>query len=147
MFGLTHPSRLQAEMDRLFEGMLGPQSARWVTGAPVNNFPPLALWETPEGYHVEAEIPRLSLEDIDIFVKDREVTISGRLKGTEVVSEATFHRNERPTGDFKRELRLPMPLDGEKVEARLAHGVLTLDLPKAEAVKGRRISVKDASTT
>jgi HSP20 family protein len=146
MFSLTHPRRLQEEMDRLFEGMLGPQAARWVTGAPVNNFPPLALWETPDGYHVEAEIPGLALDDIEIFVKDREVSLSGRLKGPEAGS-ATVHRNERPVGEFKRELRLPMPMDASKVEAKLVHGVLTLDLPKAELAKGRRIAVKDGSAS
>jgi HSP20 family protein len=131
-------------MDRLFEGMLGPQVPRWVSGGTVNNFPPLALWETPESYHVEAEIPGLTLEDVDIFVKDREVTISGRLKGIDSAT-GTVHRAERPTGEFKRELRLPITLDPEKVEAKLAHGVLTLDLPKAESAKGRRIAVRDGA--
>ncbi|MBY0586209.1 Hsp20/alpha crystallin family protein [bacterium] len=146
MFGISHPRRWQSEMDRLFEGMLGPQAPRWVQGGMVNNFPPLALWETPESYHVEAEIPGLTLEDIDIFVKDREVTISGRLQGVDS-DQGTLHRGERPTGEFKREIRLPMPLDPDKVEAKLSHGVLTLDLPKVETAKGRRIAVKDGSAS
>lgn len=139
---VAHPiNRLAAEMDRLFEGFLGPQAQRWVTEGPVNNFPPLNVWEDDEAYHVEAELPGLSLEDVDLFVKDREVSIAGKRRGI-TAENAVVHRHERPTGEFKREFRLPMPIDGNKVEARLANGVLTLDLPKAESAKGRKITVK-----
>ena len=138
---VANKGRWQSEMDRLMEGFFGPQSSRWGTGGPVNNFPPLNIWEDDDAYHVEAELPGLALEDIELFVKDREATISGKLKET-APQGAVVHRSERPTGEFKRELRLPMALDTNKVEARLVNGVLTLDLPKAVEAKGRRIEVK-----
>lgn len=137
-------NRLQAEMGRFIEGFLGPQAQRWSSGGPVNNFPPIAVWEDADAYHVEAELPGLALEDIDVFVKDRELTISGKLRG--VGGEGvTVHRNERPSGEFKREMRLPLPLDPNRVEATLVNGVLSLDLPKAESAKGRKIAVKAGS--
>lgn len=139
MFGVSN--RLPAEMDRLFEGFFAPQVQRWAAGAPVKNFPPLAMWEDDESYHVEAELPGLSLEDVELYVKDREVTIAGKLNGVSGENRVV-HRNERPTGEFKRELRLPMPLDAERVDATLSQGVLTLHLPKSAAAKGRKIEVK-----
>jgi HSP20 family protein len=139
----TPMNRLPGNWNRLMDEMLGPQIQRWSLGGPVNNVPPLAVWEDADAYFVEAELPGLALADIDLFVKDREVTISGKLKGSSREGEnRRVYRNERPSGEFKRELRLPLPLDGDRVEATLANGVLTLRLPKAEAAKGRKIEVK-----
>lgn len=135
-------NRLQAEMDRLFEGFFGPQAQRWVTGGPVNSFPPLNVWEDADAFHVEAELPGLSLDDIELVVKDREVSLSGTRKSVPAGEGFTTHRNERSSGQFKRELKLPKAIDTEKVEATLAYGVLTLRLPMADSAKGRRISVK-----
>lgn len=135
-------NRLQAEMDRLFEGFFGPQAQRWVTGGPVNNFPPLNVWEDNDAYHVEAELPGLALEDIELVVKDREITIAGTRKSVCAGEGINVYRNERPSGEFKRELRLPKSVDPDKVEATLSHGVLSLTLPMAESAKGRRIAVK-----
>ena len=142
MFGAAQrANRFPVEVDRLFEGFLGPHAHRWAAGAPVKNFPPLAMWEDDEAYYIEAELPGLSLEDVELFVKDREVTIAGKLNGVSG-DNRVVHRNERPTGEFKRELRLPLPLDAEKVEATLSQGVLTLNLPKSASAKGRKIEVK-----
>lgn len=141
-FAVTHPiNRLAAEMDRLFDGLWGPQAQRWVAEGPVSNFPPLNVWEDAEAYHVEAELAGLPLEDIELFVKDREISIKGHRRSPGG-KDSVFHRNERFSGEFVRELRLPLPIDSDKVEAKLSDGVLTLDLPKAESAKGRKIAVK-----
>ena len=69
------------------------------------------------------------------------VTLRGERKA---VSEegASVHRSERPSGAFRRAIDLPVPIDGEKVEAVHRHGVLTLRLPKAAEHRPRQISVK-----
>lgn len=135
-------NRLHQQMDRLFEDFFGPETQRWVLGGPVRNFPPLAVWEDADTYHVEAELPGLAIDDIDLFVKDRQLTIAGKLGTQQPTEGQTVHRQERPTGEFRRDLTLPMAVDTERVEAMLNDGVLTLRLPKHESAKGRKISVR-----
>jgi HSP20 family protein len=58
---------------------------------------------------------------------------------------ATYHRQERPVGEFSRLLRLPVEIDAGRVQADLRDGVLTITLPKAESAKPRKIAVNAAS--
>ena len=139
--GSSPMNRLQTEVDRLFDGLVGPQVQRWATGNLVK-YPPVNVWEDGDAYHVEAELPGLTIEDIDLFVQDRDVTIAGKFKG-EAAEGVSLHRHERPVGEFKRDLRLPLPLNAEAVEATLANGVLTLHLPKSESAKGRKVNIKN----
>jgi len=131
--GLT---RLQGEMDRLF--------GRWVgeprTLAP--SYPLVNVWEDAEAFRVEAELPGLRQEDVQIAVTQRNVlTISG-MRQAEDEGNGSWHRRERGFGRFQRVLALPAPVDADKVEAKLENGVLQLVLPKAEEAKPRRIEVK-----
>jgi HSP20 family protein len=125
------------EMDRVLE--------RWARGAGglglSESFPLVNVWEAPDAYHVEAELPGVRQEDLDIQVSNRkQVTLSGERKAD--LPEGTWHRRERGTGKFSRALTFPAPIDAEKVEARLENGVLHLTLPKAEEARPRRIAVK-----
>ncbi len=72
---------------------------------------------------------------------DNELTIKGE-RAPDERQEASFHRRERGHGKFERVLTLPVDIDEGKVEARLRDGVLTVTLPKSEAVKPRKIKVK-----
>ncbi len=69
------------------------------------------------------------------------MTLSGERKAAPEEG-ASVHRRERPSGAFRRALDLPVPIDGEKVEAVHRNGVLTLRLPKAPEHRPRQISVK-----
>lgn len=133
-------NRLREEMERLFSGH--------ATGFPLNLgnvdasvFPALNVWEENEVFHVEAEVPGLNLEDLDISVKDDELTIKGERKASREEG-AAYHRRERSFGQFERTHKLPASVDATKVEARLKDGVLRITLPKAEAAKARKISVR-----
>jgi HSP20 family protein len=105
------------------------------------SFPALNAWEDRENIYVEAELPGLAIENLDIQVKGDELTIAGERK-PKTADGLTYHRRERGTGAFRRLVRLPVEIDAEKVEASLRDGILTLRLPKAEAVKPRKIEVK-----
>jgi HSP20 family protein len=129
-------SRLQGEMDRLF--------APWVSEprrlAPA--FPLVSVWEDQEAFHVEAELPGLRQEDLQVVVTQRDVlTITGERKA-EDIGPGSWHRRERGFGRFQRTVTLPAPFEADKVEAKLENGVLQLVLPKAEEAKPRRIAVK-----
>ena len=137
-----HPLvQLRDEMDRLVTDFFNPTAAavqsRW---AVPRSFPPLNVWEDGETIFAEAEVPGLKSEDIDISVVGNDLTIRGR-RGGEPREGVAYHRQERGVGEFQRLLRLPVEVDGSKVEATLTNGVLVIKLPKAEAAKPKKIRV------
>jgi HSP20 family protein len=127
---------LRREMDDLFDrfGTFSPALARTA-------FPAVNLYETDDAYVLTAELPGIAPEDLEVSLEGSTVTLRGERKA---VSEegASVHRSERPSGAFRRAIDLPVPIDGEKVEAVHRHGVLTLRLPKAAEHRPRQISVK-----
>jgi HSP20 family protein len=125
-------------MERLF-GQL-PNTPRGTSGA--GAFPALNVWEDDDAYHVSSELPGLELEDLEILVNGgKQLTIKGERKEPQV-DDATWHRRERGFGSFARAVDLPGLVDSERVQARFHNGVLTVDLPKAEQAKPRRITVQ-----
>lgn len=130
-------SRLQREMNRLFQQFLGAGEQRGF-----ELFPAVSVWEDDESVWVEAELPGMELEDLEILVNSsNQLTLSGERKPP-AGEQAAWHRQERRFGRFSRTIELPYPIDPDKVEARLKHGVLTIRLPKQTAAKARRITVK-----
>lgn len=93
--------------------------------------------EEDEAYILYALVPGLKAEDLNIQVLENVVSIEGEYKD----EETPFLLNELPRGTFRRSLRMPSEIDSEKVEARIADGVLTLTLPKAESAKPKKIKV------
>ena len=88
-------------------------------------------------YVLTALVPGLKAEDLSIQVLEDVVTIEGRMAD----SDSEYLLRELPAGSFRRELRLPAPLDAEHVEAKIADGILTVRLPKAESARPRSIKV------
>jgi HSP20 family protein len=106
-------------------------------------FPAINVVEDADNFHVEAELPGFSIEDLDISLTDNQLTISGE-RTFSVPAGSEVLRRERPTGKFTRVLRVAADLDAQRVSAKLKDGILTVTLPKAEAVKPRKISVTPA---
>lgn len=131
---------LREAMDRLFEdSFIRPTT--W-SGLPTGQIAvPVDLWETPEAYHLRADLPGLTAEDIDINVTADTVSISGDVKGQADVSSEGWLRQERRFGKFQRAFSLPTQLESNKVEATFDNGVLTLVMPKAEAVRPKQIKI------
>ena len=129
--------QLHGEMDRLLEG--------WGVDLPrslVVAFPPVNIWEDADAVHVEAELAGLNLNDLEIYVTGgNQLTIKGERK-QQVAEKSVRHREERAFGAFSRVLTLPFPVNADKVEARFENGVLLVTLPKHEAAKPRKITVK-----
>jgi HSP20 family protein len=129
--------QLQSEMDRLLEG--------WGVDLPrsgVQVFPPVNVWEDADAFYLEAELPGMSRDQLQISVTHRNhLTLQGERAGFEP-EKGRWHRRERGFGRFQRVLKLPTAIDADKVEAKLENGLLQLTLPKAEEAKPRRIAVK-----
>ncbi|MBI3168518.1 MAG: Hsp20/alpha crystallin family protein [Chloroflexi bacterium] len=94
--------------------------------------------EEDDSYVLYALVPGLKAQDLNIQVLENVVSIEGEYKAEE---EASFLMDELPSGAFRRSLRMPSEIDSEKVEARIADGILTLTLPKAESARPKKIQV------
>ena len=139
-------TRLRDEVDRLFEGFFGDYEPFPVwEQVSLRRFPPLNAWEDDDTVFVEAELPGLTEEDIDVTVAGNELTIKGERAGFEPKEGTTVHRRERGTGAFSRIVHLPMDINDDQVEAAFRNGVLTVTLAKAEVARSRRIPVKALS--
>jgi len=143
--GATDPIlRLHGEMNRLFESFFedAPAPSR-ATRPYASGWPALNTWEDGDAAWVEAELPGLAIEDVEVLVSGGEVTINGERK-IAAPENAAWHRRERSQGRFSRTLSLPWEIDADKVEARLQDGVLTVRLPKCEACKPKKVKVLTA---
>jgi HSP20 family protein len=103
--------------------------------------PALDLSETAEGYLVEAAVPGLKPEDLEITVENNVLTIKGETRQEVDDKQRNFHRVERRYGSFQRTVGLPTTVKADAIKAELTDGVLRLEIPKAEEVKPRKISV------
>ena len=129
-------SRLQAEMDRLLDRFGRGDGRR----AP--SYPALNLWQDADNLYVEAELPGLELNDLEMYVSGgRNLSLKGSREAP-AVEGGTWHRRERGHGSFVRTMTLPQDVDAEKVSAEFRDGVLCMTLPKSEQAKPRRIEVK-----
>ena len=108
----------------------------------INYLTPLAnISETVDGYILEAEMPGVNKEGLEITVENGELTIQGHRATVENRGREVYR--ESRAFDFRRSFELDPSVDSAKITAKIEQGVLTLHLPKAESVKPRRIMVKD----
>lgn len=139
---LSRLGRLPGEMEELMELLASKPRDWWMKWLP---YPLVNVREEPDAFYVEAEVPGLTQDQIEVFIRrGTELTLQGERKavGNET---GCWHYRERSEGRFQRALTLPVPVDAGKVQARLEQGVLRLILPKTEAVKPHRVAVLGAN--
>jgi HSP20 family protein len=103
--------------------------------------PRVNITETKEGYLLEAEMPGVNKEGLEISLEGNELTFTGR-RHDEVQNLELVYR-ESTKRDYRRVFVLDPTIDSAKIEAKMENGVLRLHLPKAEKVKPRRITVTE----
>ena len=104
--------------------------------------PPMDVSETGDGYVVEASVPGLKPEDLEITIENNVLTIKGEMRQEHENRERNYHRIERRYGSFQRTITLPTTVKSDAIQASLDNGILRLEVPKAEEVKPRKISVR-----
>jgi HSP20 family protein len=129
---------LQGELNRLFgradAGGDGGRSSSWP--------PPLDVFESEDRFVVAVELPGVDPEDVDVSVEESTLTIRGERRFSDEVSQESYRRVERRYGEFSRRLTLPRTADAERIEASFDRGVLRIEVPKVEAAKPKKITVK-----
>ncbi len=93
--------------------------------------------EQDDAYVLSALVPGLKAEDLNIQILENVVSIEGNYQD----ADGEYLLNELPSGSFRRALRLPTEVETDKVEAKIADGVLTLNLPKAETARPKKINI------
>jgi HSP20 family protein len=131
--------QMRREMDSLMERLIGATGDVSTAGV----FPPVNVSQDTEHYYVRALIPGVDPNQLEVSTVNRTLTVAGTRQAADEQG-VSYHRKERPEGAFRRSVTLPADFDGARVEARYADGLLTLTLPKPEAAKARRISVRSA---
>jgi HSP20 family protein len=103
--------------------------------------PSVDILENENELLLTADLPGVSMKDIDVRIEDGTLTLSGERKFEKASDKGGYHRIERSYGSFKRYFSLPESVDAEKVGAAYENGVLKVTLPKKELAKPRSIKV------
>lgn len=133
---------LRDAMDRLWADALARPSSGWPERTETGLFVALDMRETDEDVVVEAELPGVKPEDVDISVTDSTLTVKGEFKSEKEEERGDVHIRERSYGAFHRAVRLPTAIEADDAKAEFADGVLTITLPKSEATKPKQITVE-----
>jgi len=102
--------------------------------------PQVNIFETAEGYSLEAEMPGVGKDGLEISLEGNEITIIGHRRQETVEGQPLFC--ERQQYDYRRVFELDPAIDTAKIAAKMDQGILTLTLPKSEKVKPRKIAVE-----
>lgn len=101
--------------------------------------PRVNIFENTDGYVIEAELPGVNKDGLEITVEGSELTILGRRAKTDVKAETLYRESSEV--DYRRSFELGPEIDAEKIQARVEQGLLTLRLPKSEQAKPHTIVV------
>lgn len=129
---------LQEAMNQFFENPNTRYHA--APGASAVTFP-INVYGTADELKIEALLPGVSQEDVQIDIDRGVLTIAAKRHGWEPGEGQNWHIREITSGQFTRSLSLPFPVEVERAQAQFVNGVLTLTLPKAEAAKPKRIQI------
>ncbi|MCK4300695.1 MAG: Hsp20/alpha crystallin family protein [Planctomycetes bacterium] len=129
---------LHREMRRLFDESLSGFLDRRASS---RRFPPINVYETDEEVVVRAEVPGVSVAELDLSVTGDTLALAGERR-LELPEGASFLAQERQHGRFRRVVALPRSVDAQEAKAEYVDGVLTVRLRKAPGARPRTIEVK-----
>ncbi len=125
------------QRNRLFSPAFEP-------GLGLRHYPKINLRDDADNIYVEALLPGIDPDKIDMNILGDTLTLSGERKdGVELAGNGrTWHRRERGAGKFLRSIELPATIVTDKVKAEYSNGLLRVTLPKAAEAKPQKINVK-----
>jgi HSP20 family protein len=132
---MTPVNRLEGLFERFFDDSFFNYgfAPEWGAGVPV------ALWQDEDHFYIEAELPGLTEQDVDVTVHNGMLFIRGERKPEE---GRQYLYNGRAWGRFERVITLPEAVDADNVQAELANGILRVALPKSPEAKPKKITLK-----
>lgn len=134
--------RIQGTMNSLFEDFGKNARSSGQTWPTSFLSPPCDVQETEGHYVLSLDLPGLKKDEIKIELLDTELVVSGERKKETQSASGESRRTERFYGRFERRFSLPAQVDANSIEAEYEDGVLSLVIPKAEAVKPKQIKIE-----
>jgi HSP20 family protein len=128
-------------MDRIFDEFFGMVPARTERGTMWS--PAVDVREDEDNFYVEAELPGMTKDDIELEVEQNRLSIRGERKFEKKEEGENYHFMERSYGSFYRSFTLPKNVDADAINAGYKDGMLTVTLPKKEEVKPKKVSIKE----
>ncbi|MGZ8165902.1 MAG: Hsp20/alpha crystallin family protein [Methylobacter sp.] len=132
------------KFDSFFEDFL---SLRWPrlleSNFPIDmerGFPKVDIIDHDNEIEVQAALPGIKKEDLDVSINNQTITIRASTK-EEKKEEGKYFRREITRGEFQRTLSLPENVDSENVKAKFNEGILKITLPKTEKSKRKTIEI------
>jgi len=129
---------LRDKMNRLFDDAFKGEEKDIVSSSWA---PSVDIYETENELVLNAEIPGIDEDDIEIKIEDNTLTLHGERKLEEETQEENYHRIERSYGSFYRSFSLPHYIDQEKIKAEHDNGVLRIHMPKKPELKPRSVKI------
>jgi len=121
------------DLDKVFEDLK--------KGSVAGFAPAIDMYEKGNNVIVEAELPGIDPEKVDISVEDDVLTIKGKTEKKSEVEEKNYYRKEMQAGSFYRSVLLPAHVQGDKAEANFEEGVLKITIPKEKAKEAKKVKV------
>ncbi|HKZ04468.1 MAG TPA: Hsp20/alpha crystallin family protein [Methylomirabilota bacterium] len=131
---------LQTEMNRLFDAFLGRPAPALETGSRFW-MPSVDVWETNDELILSVDVPGVPEKEISLSITGDVLTLKGERRGNERPNRDGYVHGERPFGRFERSLRIPVPVEAERVKATYRDGVLDVRLPKAASSRPKEIKI------
>jgi HSP20 family protein len=135
--GFSELDRLRRDLSRV----LTTPGAQVGLDSPAGVYPFLNVTEDQDNFYIRSEVPGITMDELDVSVTGRNVTVSGERKIPAEDQQVRYHRREREAGKFRRQFNLSTDIESERVEAKYRHGMLMIILPKAESAKPRKIPI------
>jgi HSP20 family protein len=136
----------RTEMDRMLERFIGHHEphARHVFA---HHGPAVDISEDETAWRLKAELPGLAETDVEVAISGERLTLRGEKRYEQEAGGRNYYIAERSYGGFTRSFTIPESVDHDRIEATLAHGVLTVTLPKRPGTETeeRRIEVRSAT--
>lgn len=131
---VSFPMRLSHEVERLFDEMI---HRPWGSAREIRGWnPSVDVYETPEAFLLEADLPGVNAEDVFVEVINAELV----LRGSRSIERGHIDRQvitiERSSGHFLRRIKLPQTVDEDRIDAEFRQGVLRVTVPKLQSREG-----------
>jgi HSP20 family protein len=131
------PFNLLDEVEAMAREMFDSEKPLFSTGL----LHSLDVYREKDDLVVKAELPGIKKKELDISLEDDMLTIKAEKKQEEVTDDADHYISERRFGQYSRTIKLPFPVDAEKISTTFKNGLLEMRLPKAEEARPKHIDI------